>query len=141
MFSVRLREARQRAQTSQTKLAALAGCHRQSVTRWEQQSNTKPPDGDRLQRIAQALGTSVNWLLGIDDNRDNFVLTSKEAQAVRSSRSGSTNFLHLSRDEQIVVALMRDMSIEGCGLLIEYLRDQKKTLDDAMRWDKPQQGN
>ena len=138
MFSVRLREARQRAQTSQTELAALAGCHRQSVTRWEQQSNTKPPDGDRLQRIAHALGTTVNWLLGIDDSRDNFVLTSKEAQAVRSSRLDSNDILDLSKDERIVVLLMRHMNLDGRKLLIDYLREKEQALTDAMRRDKPQ---
>ena len=62
----RIREARLRAHLSQEKVAELVGVSRQAVTKWE--SGLSSPSTDNLFKLAQVLGTTVDFLIAPEDN-------------------------------------------------------------------------
>lgn len=66
MFAKRLKEARKRKNLLQKELASLLGVSRTTVTSWE--NGTRVPEFETLQRIADVLEVSVDYLLGRSDN-------------------------------------------------------------------------
>ena len=63
----RIRECRIKAGLSQEKLAELTGVTRQAVTKWE--SGQSAPNTENLFKLAQVLGTTVDFLLTTDTDR------------------------------------------------------------------------
>lgn len=67
-LGTRIKECRLKAGLSQEKLAALLGISRQAVTKWE--SDQSAPSTDNLFRLAEVLGTTVDFLITSEtDNR------------------------------------------------------------------------
>jgi len=61
----RIRQARQRLGFSQGELARRLACTRQSITQLEQ--GQRQPRPDRLRALAQHLGVSADYLLGLTE--------------------------------------------------------------------------
>lgn len=64
LFTANLRSARKRQGLSQKELAKKLFLSTQAVSKWERGEST--PDLPHICRIAQILGVSVDWLLGLD---------------------------------------------------------------------------
>lgn len=62
-FSSALREARKKKRLSQAELASRLGITQQAVGKWE--SGKSSPDPATVARIAEILGTSTDYLLGL----------------------------------------------------------------------------
>ena len=60
----RIKQARERAGYSQRDLAEIAGIHNTTLGKWER--NEAVPAADALQRLARALGTTSEYLLGYE---------------------------------------------------------------------------
>ncbi len=60
-LSIRIRRARAARRLSQAQLAELVGVQRSSVAQWERKNGTSP-NATHLQRIAEALEISFEWL-------------------------------------------------------------------------------
>ena len=65
-FGERLRSAREKAEFTQAKLAEEAGITQGQVSAWERDRLTPVAD-TRLSRLAAALGVSLDWLIGGDE--------------------------------------------------------------------------
>lgn len=65
-LGTRIKECRQKAGLSQEKVAELVGVSRQAVTKWE--SDQSAPNTDNLFKLAQILGTTVDFLITTDNN-------------------------------------------------------------------------
>ena len=65
-FGERLRSAREKAEFTQNQLAEGAGITQGQVSAWERDRLTPVAD-ERLVRLAQALGVSLDWLIGGDE--------------------------------------------------------------------------
>lgn len=63
----RIAEARARAGLSQSELARQVGVKPQSVQQWEKKGGTAPR-GHRLNKIADTLGVTRAWLLGVPES-------------------------------------------------------------------------
>ena len=63
----RIRELRKRAKFTQPELAEKIGVHETTLRRWEQDKD-KGAGFDMLQKIAEALNTTVGYLMGESDN-------------------------------------------------------------------------
>lgn len=87
-FSERLRQARKAAALTQRELASRLAVHPLSVGRWERGQQT--PDGATISRLAQLLGVTADYLLGLDvDQRpaeDINVLSSEEISLIQAYR-------------------------------------------------------
>lgn len=59
----RIRSAREAIELSQADLARTLGLTRAAVSLWE--IGTSTPSVDNLTRIADALGVSIDWLVGV----------------------------------------------------------------------------
>ena len=62
----RIKECRQKAGLSQEKVAELVGVSRQAVTKWE--SDQSAPNTDNLFKLAEILGTTVDFLISTDSD-------------------------------------------------------------------------
>lgn len=69
IFSERLKARRHKVGFSQETLAIKAGASPRSIANWESgdKETGNIPRGDKLHQLATALGVSVNWLLGGED--------------------------------------------------------------------------
>ena len=68
IFSLRLREARERKKLTQKQLADAAEITAASVSAYEKIDGTKSPSIDIAIRLAKALGVSLDWLSGLPDD-------------------------------------------------------------------------
>ena len=64
-FGLRLRELRTAAKLTQSQLADRTGISRSTLYRYENSQNL--PDSDIIVRLALALHTTTDYLLGLDD--------------------------------------------------------------------------
>ena len=64
-FGERLRSAREKAHLTQAELAGEVGIAQPQISRWE--AGRTPMAGDDLVRVARALGVSLDWLIGGDE--------------------------------------------------------------------------
>lgn len=62
----RIKACRQTAHLSQEKVAELVGVSRQAVTKWE--SNQSAPNTENLFRLAEVLGTTVDFLITTEND-------------------------------------------------------------------------
>lgn len=69
VFSLRLREARERKELTQKQLAELAKVTAASISAYEKINSAKSPSIDIAIQLAKALGVSLDWLVGISDRR------------------------------------------------------------------------
>ncbi len=63
-----LRSSREAANLTQRELALLIGQHHSNISFWE--SNGKLPPAELLPALTKALGTSVEELLGVNNNKN-----------------------------------------------------------------------
>ena len=61
-FSERLREAREKKDLTQSQLAEISGLQSSAISHFE--AGRRSPSFDNLKRIADALGVSIDYLLG-----------------------------------------------------------------------------
>lgn len=66
-FGLRLRELREKKRLSQQQLADWLGLTRSSISNYE--NNTQTPPADTLVRLADIYGVSVDYLLGVKNDR------------------------------------------------------------------------
>ena len=66
-FGLRLRELREKKHLSQQQLADWLGLTRSSISNYENNTQTPPPD--TLVRLADLYGVSVDYLLGVKNDR------------------------------------------------------------------------
>ena len=66
-FGLRLRELREKKRLSQQQLADWLGLTRSSISNYE--NNTQTPPADTLVRFADIYGVSVDYLLGVKNDR------------------------------------------------------------------------
>ena len=66
-FGLRLRELREKKRLSQQQLADWLGLTRPSISNYE--NNTQTPPADTLVRLADIYGVSVDYLLGVKNDR------------------------------------------------------------------------
>ncbi|MGH7890049.1 MAG: helix-turn-helix domain-containing protein [Thermodesulfobacteriota bacterium] len=66
-FASRIRERRKALGITKAKLAKLAGLTRPSITRYEK-GLTKNPNAHSLERLADVLGVTADYLLGRGSN-------------------------------------------------------------------------
>ena len=66
-FGLRLRELREKKRLSQQQLADWLGLTRFSISNYE--NNTQTPPADTLVRLADIYGVSVDYLLGVKNDR------------------------------------------------------------------------
>ena len=64
----RIRQCRMDAHLSQEKVAELVGVSRQAVTKWE--TNQSAPSTDNLFRLAEILGTTVDFLASPEQSEE-----------------------------------------------------------------------
>lgn len=95
---LRIAEAREARGYTQEQLAQAIGTTQQTIQRWE--SGQVTPRVDKVEDVSRALGITMSFLLGIDDNK-------KE---------------HLSASEQEVIDIMRSVTVEGKNQLLIYAR-------------------
>lgn len=92
VFATRLRSLREREGQSQEEFAKRLGLSQQQITRWETGKWT--PQADALVTIAQSLGITVDYLLGMTDDPSRPVdtLTAEEREVI--------NLLRRQREQQ-----------------------------------------
>ena len=66
-FGLRLRELREKKRLSQQQLVDWLGLTRSSISNYE--NNTQTPPADTLVRLADIYGVSVDYLLGVKNDR------------------------------------------------------------------------
>ena len=66
-FGLRLRELREKKRLSQQQLTDWLGLTRSSISNYE--NNTQTPPADTLVRLADIYGVSVDYLLGVKNDR------------------------------------------------------------------------
>ena len=72
LFALRVKAARQRKGISQSELAVLldTGITRSGVAKWEVDSETAEPDFETLVQLADSLGVTINYLLGLTERME-----------------------------------------------------------------------
>lgn len=65
-LGMKIKESRLKARLSQEKVAELVGVSRQAVTKWE--SDQSAPNTENLFRLAEVLGTTVDFLIASEDD-------------------------------------------------------------------------
>jgi len=81
----RIKERRRQLDISQEQLALLLGTTQNQV--WRYESGKNDPTGDVLVRIAQALETSVDYLLGLTETPGDSRLSDYEREALELLRA------------------------------------------------------
>ena len=114
---LRIAEAREARGWTQEQLAQAIGTTQQTVQRWE--SGQVDPQVSKVEAISKALGITMSFLLGVDQNgqQTNNVLTAHE---------------------QELVDIMRSVTPEGARQLIVYARGIAQTYpkNNQVREDK-----
>lgn len=59
----RIRQARRARNMTQAQLAAAMGVSRPAASQWESRTSPSAPETHRIERIAEVLGVSADWLL------------------------------------------------------------------------------
>lgn len=85
-FGLRLKKLRQERKLSQDGLAKRLGVSKETVYRYE--SNVQEPSLKRAKQMAQILGTSLDYLVGLDD-----VLTVKVSCLTREECEALNEFI------------------------------------------------
>lgn len=104
-FSERLKEARLKRKMKITELAAIAGVSTVTISSYEREEGAKVPSLDKAFVIAQALGVSLDWLCGVDEQNGDIVnFNIKEylrslVIVVTEAQTGLKEFYHRDRAE------------------------------------------
>jgi transcriptional regulator with XRE-family HTH domain len=113
----RVREARRRANLSQSELARFTGVSASAVSQWENPDGTQP-DLDRVLRIAVATGVTLDWLIaGAETPASAFV--GALAKAVDAPALALDAFAHSVSEERLLERFRR-LSI-GARDIVERL--------------------
>lgn len=74
-FAERLKEARIKANISQSELSKITGIAPATLSTYENIENPKSPPTDKAAIIAKALNVSLDWLCGLEDSEESETLT------------------------------------------------------------------
>lgn len=89
MDGQRLKNARERAGHTQDSLAEFVNIHRRMITRYENEESS--PSAEVLARLADALGVSTDYLVGLTDDpspRTGDGLKASEQRVISAMRRG-----------------------------------------------------
>ena len=92
-FGIRLRQLREERGLSRTALAKKLGVSKETVYRYE--SNVQVPSLDRTKQIAVILRTSIDYLVGLDNQ-----YTLKFPELSKEQRNAHNLFLRVFVDKQ-----------------------------------------
>ena len=67
IFSIRMKEARQKADLSQAELSRRTRIAPATLSSYESMENPKNPTIDKVILIAKALNVSIDWLCGLEE--------------------------------------------------------------------------
>lgn len=110
MFSQKLKELRKENGLTQTEFARVFNISAGTIGNWE--SGTRTPDTDMLKRIADFFNTSIDYLLGRDDNRFSF--------------AGS----QLKDEEFALIGEVRDLTPEEQKRVLDFIKFTKSQRGD-----------
>ena len=114
LFRNRLYEAMRRAGLRQVDLERKTGISRSSISRYL--SGGYEPNGDRLHRLAVALGVSEPFLLGYD------VAPDREPEDVAAAKAETLEEEMSRRMLEEIKAIYGRMSFSARGSVFEYIR-------------------
>ncbi len=72
IFSIRMKEARQKADISQAELSRRTGIAPATLSSYESAENPKNPTIDKVILIAKALNVSIDWLCGLEEKSKDY---------------------------------------------------------------------
>ena len=107
----RIRQCRVDAHLSQEKVAELVGVSRQAVTKWE--TNQSAPSTENLFRLAEILGTSVDFLAASEPKED---------------ISLAEQVYHLFKAEEILA--LRLISIHNLRFLLRLMEEMREAIEN-----------
>ena len=93
-FGIRLRQLREERGLSRTAFAKKLGVSKETIYRYE--NNVQVPSLDRAKQIAVILRTSIDYLIGLDNQ-----YTLKFSNLSKEQRSALNHFLLVFVDEQM----------------------------------------
>ncbi|MCI9507927.1 MAG: helix-turn-helix transcriptional regulator [Oscillospiraceae bacterium] len=93
-FGIRLRQLREERGLSRTAFAKKLGVSKETIYRYE--NNVQVPSLDRAKQIAVILRTSIDYLIGLDNQ-----YTLKFSNLSKEQRSALNHFLRVFVDEQM----------------------------------------
>lgn len=79
-----IRQARKARNWTQEQLAESIGTTQQTINRWES-GNTEPKVSD-LKKISSALGITLSFLLGLDEESESVTLSDEEKELISRFR-------------------------------------------------------
>ena len=82
---LRISEARKARGFTQEQLALEVGTTQQTIQRWE--SGQTDPKASDVARISNALGITVSFIMGVDNEKENAPLTDDERELIELFRT------------------------------------------------------
>jgi transcriptional regulator with XRE-family HTH domain len=117
----RLRELRKKRAYSREALAEILDVSPMQIYRWETGEND--PKGDFIDRLANILGTTADYLLGREDDpllRDRLTdLSPDERRLIDSYRTGQLKRLLLSLEKAVLAEMDEQSDIPGSDGTVE----------------------
>mgnify|MGYP002869208777 CR=1 FL=1 len=96
-------------------MAEIAKVTRATITNWEKNDNV--PDGDIVARIARALGTTTDYLLGLSDT--------KYPMAIQTA-TGNNNVNAIAASNGTAMATVHNTATQGTKAFAEIAADYEK---------------
>lgn len=114
MFSVRLKELRSSRNLTQAELARDLHISLGAIGNWE--SNTRKPDTDTIQKIAEYFDVSVDYLLGRTEEK-------KPSAEIISEELDENVLVIRGRDGRYIRKKLTDEEIQSLEILLKSLPD------------------